>query len=88
MSEVAVTKMSSKGQIVVPKRLREMLGITTGDVFAMYGSDDTLVLKKVSVPSKSEFETLLAWGEDFARKRNIKKGDVAKAIEETRSTGG
>ena len=78
MSEVAITKMSSKGQIVVPKRLRELLGISTGEVFAMFGNDDTLVLKRLNVPSRSEFEALLHWGEEFARRRNIKKKDVAK----------
>ena len=88
MSEVAITKMSSKGQIVVPKRLRKLLGISTGEVFAMFGNDDTIVLKRLNVPSKNEFKILLKWGEEFAKRKNLKKGDVAKAIGEIREKGG
>jgi len=88
MSEVAITKMSSKGQIVVPKRLRELLGISTGEIFAMFGNDDTIVLKRLNVPSINDFEILLQWGEEFAKRKKVKKGDVAKAIEEIREKGG
>ncbi len=88
MSEVAITKMSSKGQIVVPKRLRELLGISSGEIFAMFGNDDTIVLKRLNVPSKNEFEALLKWGEEFAKRKKIKKVDVAKAIAESREKGG
>jgi len=88
MSEVAITKMSSKGQIVVPKRLRELLGISSGEIFAMFGNDDTIVLKRLNVPSKNEFETLLKWGEEFAKRKKIKRIDVAKAIAESREKGG
>ena len=84
MSEVAITRLSSKGQIVLPKDLREMLGLQSGDVFAMFGEDDTIILKRLAMPSDEAFEELMDWGKEFARKRGIKKRDVAKAIAETR----
>jgi len=88
MSEVAFTKMSSKGQIVVPKRLRELFGYNKGEIFAMIGNEDTLVLKRVALPSKSDLERLFKYGEEFAKKKGIKKEDVLKAIQEVRSEGG
>ncbi len=87
MSEIAITRLSSKGQVVIPKSLREILGFNPGEIFAMFGEGDTIVLKKISLPSDSEFEELLKWGSDFAKKKGITRKDVIKAIEEVRSTG-
>jgi len=45
---VEMVKMSSRGQIVIPQEIREELHIGTGSVFAVVGSKDTIVLKKVA----------------------------------------
>ena len=84
MSEVVLTKMSSKGQIVIPKVLRELLDIKEGEVFAMFGEDDTIILKRVSMPSEEEFEGLLRWGTEYAKAKGITKDDVQRAIDEIR----
>ncbi|MFO8109923.1 MAG: AbrB/MazE/SpoVT family DNA-binding domain-containing protein [Thermoplasmata archaeon] len=84
MSEVTLTRLSSKGQVVIPKSLRDIMGLEDGDVFAMYGEDDTIVLKRVDIPSEEEFVRLLEWGESFAKKKKITKKEVMKAIEEYR----
>ncbi len=67
MSEVVITKLSSKGQIVIPKNLRELLGLEPGELFAMFGEGDTLVLKKLDVPSNREFEELLEWARSMQK---------------------
>lgn len=87
MGGVMLTRMSSKGQMVIPKQLRELLGISEGDVFAMYGEDDTIVLKRVSLPSDEEFERLLRWGTEHARRRGIERTDVDEAIARERGRG-
>ena len=68
MGEVMITRLSSKGQIVLPKDLREALGLKSGEMFAMYGEDDTIVLRRIDLPSEEEFEKLLKWGEKYAKK--------------------
>ncbi|NMG83500.1 MAG: AbrB family transcriptional regulator [Methanosarcinales archaeon] len=88
LSEVVLTKMSSKGQIVIPKRLRDIFGYNKGEIFAMIGNEDTLILKKVAVPSSDELERLFKWGEEFTKRKRIKKEDVLKAIQEVRHEGG
>ncbi len=88
MSDVILTRMSSKGQIVIPKALRELLDIKEGEVFALFGEDDTLILKRVDLPTGEELETLLRWGSEHARKRRIKRADVIKAIEAERRGSG
>ena len=72
--EVETTKMSSKGQIVIPQDLREELDIEEGTVFAVIGTKDTIILKKLETPSK---ESLIRDLEDMAkqgRKRLESKG--------------
>jgi antitoxin PrlF len=85
MSEIEITRLSSKGQIVIPKELRILLGFKEGELFAMYGEGDTLVLKKLEVPSKDEFEDILNQGAEISKKKKIKKKDVLKSILENRN---
>jgi len=80
MSEVLITRLSSKGQVVLPVPLRESLGLHTGEVFALFGEDDTIVMKRVELPSDEEFESLLEWGEEFAKKKGITRKDVLNAV--------
>lgn len=41
------TKASSKGQIVIPTKIRKKFGIEEGSVFAVTAEGDMIVLKKV-----------------------------------------
>jgi len=52
--DVEITKMSSKGQVVIPLSMRKRLNAEEGTLFAVAGTSDSLVFKKVSLPSKSE----------------------------------
>ena len=42
------TKTSSKGQIVIPAKIRRDLNINDGSLFAVTARDDTIILKKIS----------------------------------------
>lgn len=76
-----IVTMSSKGQIVVPKDLREEMGIDTGTNFAVFGKDDTLILKKVKVPTAKEaFEKVHKWGTQLAKKKGWKEEDFIRKI--------
>jgi antitoxin PrlF len=85
MGEVVVTRMSSKGQIVVPKSLRDALGLDVGELFAMFGDEDTIILKRIDVPSKKEFDEILAWGEKYAKKKKITRKALEQAISDVRA---
>jgi len=83
MSELV--KMSSKGQIVVPKELREELDLGTGTSFVIFGKEDTLVLKKVEVPSAKEaFEKIHKWGTKLAKEKGWQQKDVMNIIHKGR----
>ena len=50
-TKVETTKMSSRGQIVIPQYIRDRLKAYEGTVFAVIGTEDTLILKKLETPS-------------------------------------
>ena len=51
---VETVRMSSKGQVVIPQCVREDLHASAGTVFAVVGTSDTIVLKKIATPSREE----------------------------------
>ena len=66
---VETIRMSSKGQVVKPQDVREELHVDEGTVFAVMGSKDTIILKKISTPSKEDLIKDLGL---FAKKAKIK----------------
>lgn len=54
-TEASVTKLSSKGQIVIPKEIRKKLYLKEGDSFAILTSSGIIVLKRISA-ELNEFE--------------------------------
>lgn len=42
-----IVKMSEKGQIVIPKEVREKLGIKAGGKLAVIVKDDEIILRKI-----------------------------------------
>ncbi len=74
MSEVELTRLSSKGQIVIPQHVRDELGLKEGETFVVLGKEDTIILKKVVVPSPKEvFSKVHSWGVKFAARKGLKK---------------
>ncbi len=76
--------MSSRGQIVIPQSLREKLGIREGEKFIVIGEDNTIVLKKVEMPSFKGFEKLLKKTREFAKANGLKETDVSEAVKAAR----
>lgn len=48
---ILTTKMSSKGQIVIPNEIRLEFDMDEGTIFAVLGKKDTIILKKIHTPS-------------------------------------
>ena len=54
-----ITKISSKGQIVIPQSIRVGMNIHEGSVIAVEVIDDMIVLKKIDVDLVSQFKKSL-----------------------------
>jgi len=80
------TKMSSRGQIVVPRNIREKLDLEPGDTFAVFASEGAMILKKIGIPTAEEaFDELHEWGRKYAKGKGLKQKDVVEKIHRGRS---
>ncbi len=84
MTPLATTKMSSKGQIVIPEDIRERLGLKSGAQFVVVGKKDVVILKTITQPSMSEFDQLISEARKQAKKAGMKKSDITAAIQKVR----
>ncbi len=84
MSQISTTKMSSKGQIVIPEEIRKRLDLKTGSKFVVLGSNDVVILKAISHPSIEEFDELITEARKQAKKIGLKPLDISEAISRAR----
>ena len=84
MEKLEITSMSSRGQVVIPLDIREQLELKEGEKFVVVGEDDTIILKKVAMPSFKNFDKLLRKTQQFAKEKGISKADVENAIKRAR----
>ena len=84
MTNVATTKMSSKGQVVIPENIRKQLNLKAGAQFLVLGEKDVVILKSISPPSLDEFDDLIAEARRKGKQVGIKKSDISRAVLEVR----
>ena len=82
--EIEITKMTSKGQVVIPQDVREERNLKTGEKFLVYGTADAIILKRVEKLEQAddieEFEKIFKSMWKTAKKREVCKNDVEKEI--------
>jgi len=83
--KLSTTKMSSKGQIVIPEEVRKRLGLSAGTQFVVIGNEDAVILKTIEPPSMKGMGALLASARKAARKARAKKSDIKEAIKKARA---
>ncbi len=81
MAQEELVKMSAKGQLVVPRRIREKEGFSSSDRFVAIEVKDGVLFKRVDIPEvEIEFESLSNDIQAHLKKRKIKQEDVAEAV--------
>lgn len=86
MTDFATTKMSSRGQVVIPENIRERLGLRPGDQFVVVADGDAVILKTIAPPSAEDFEALLSEARRQARRAGMQRSDIKRAIRDVRRT--
>jgi len=79
------TKMSSKGQVVIPEGIRNKLGLKPSDKFVVIGDKGVSILKTLAVLRLEEFGGMLRHARKRAKKAGMRPSDIAKAISDVRS---
>ena len=76
---IEITKMTSKGQVVIPQDIRENKGLKEGEKFLVYDLEDSIILKRVKylekTKNRNEFENV------FASMWKTAKGITRKDVE-------
>ena len=85
MKASATTKMSSKGQVVIPEEVRNALGLKAGSKFVVVGKGDVVILKVVTPPSMSDFDDIIQEARRQARQAGMKRSDVTAALKAVRA---
>jgi AbrB family looped-hinge helix DNA binding protein len=85
MVQPSTTKLSSKGQVVIPEEIRRRLGLEPGVQFVVVGEGDVVVLKALKAPKMSDFKALLDDARQSAEAVGLNPQDVHRAIREVRS---
>jgi AbrB family looped-hinge helix DNA binding protein len=84
MEQVDVTRMSAKGQVVIPGDIRHAMSLAPGTKFVVIGEGDTVILKRIGRPSLTEVDRLFDDSRKLAKKSELKRSHVRKAIRKAR----
>ena len=80
MPKIATTKMSSKGQVVIPEKIRKQLNLKTGAQFVVVGDNNVVILKNITPPSIEEFDELIEKARKAGYEAGLEKIDIEEAI--------
>ena len=58
-NKIEIVKVSSKGQVVLPKSLREKLDLRKDSFVALTNINGAVILKKIQGMTKEDYETML-----------------------------
>jgi AbrB family looped-hinge helix DNA binding protein len=83
MVEASTTKVSSKGQVVIPANVRRAASLKKGEKILAIAIDDMIVLKKIV--DKSFEETMkTVWAK--VRQMGLSEEDINALVDEARKT--
>lgn len=86
MESIEFTSVSSKGQVVIPRKIRERMKLQEGEKLIVVEDEDndTIILKKVGLRSFKGFDKLLKKTQKHAKKHRFTEKDMFEAIERAR----
>jgi AbrB family looped-hinge helix DNA binding protein len=85
METLATTRMSSKGQVVIPESIRKQLNLQEGAQFVVVGNADVVILKVIVPPDMGKFDVLIQQARKHVKKAGLTQKDVELAIVKARS---
>lgn len=79
-----VTSVSTKGQIVLPKTIRDELSITPGTKLVIMCDGDNILIKPIKTPTLDEFSNLLDESQKWAKRVGLQEEDINDAVKSVR----
>jgi len=85
--EVEITKISEKGQVVIPSEIRKEMNIKKSDKFLIFGEGSTLIMKKIEPsPLKKSLAELTKPLQKLISEEGFTRKDLNKIIKNVRKT--
>ena len=81
---VTITKISSKGQVVIPSEIREKLHLEEGNLLIISDTDDSICMKKLELPKIKSWDEATKPFREAAKKVRFSEEDLKKLIAESR----
>lgn len=81
---IEFTKLSSKGQVVIPQGVRKNMNLEEGTPFAVMTQDDTICFKKLEFPKIKTWKQAVRPFREAAKKSSFTKQDLDSLIEQAR----
>ena len=83
--EIELTRISEKGQVVIPSQIRKRLTIQKSDRFLVFGDKDTVILKRIEkLHIKRTFDEIAEPLRKAAKEFGLTKEYLHQAIKEVR----
>ena len=82
--KMEITSISSRGQVVIPQKVRKKLELKEGEKLIVIGKNNVIVLKKIEMPSFDNFNQLLKETQKFAEKKGVTSSNLNESIKRTR----
>ena len=81
---VNITRISSKGQVVIPSEIREKMNLEEGNLLIISDSDNSICMKKIELPKIKSWKEATKSFREAVKKSKFSNDDLKKLIEESR----
>lgn len=85
MSILEITSVSTRGQVVIPNKIRENMRLKAGTKLIVIQDGDNILLKPITIPKKKHFEKIIALGDKVRKELDLKVEDVETVIKKVRT---
>lgn len=86
MGSESVARLTSKGQVTLPKAIRDKMKVGKGDYLLFRVKGKKVELEKVDLTWEERFNKLARTVEEKFKKRGVTKKDIEEAIEWARKS--
>jgi len=84
MKSPFTTRISSRGQVVIPEPIRKALAIADGTSFLVLAQNDTIVLHRLHEPPWQVFDALVKQAEKQGRQHDASMQGIIKFLKKMR----